>query len=458
MNKLHSKSVKQGLLKTLAHSKNIILLSLITISFSFGDKFSSLSMLDKDGAEYDLSQKMSINMKDSDIKNVLMLIGELTNLNIVVSPSVKDTITANLENVSVKAALDVILKPNGYSYFTQENIVIVKGADNEVIRELETVIIKLKYISSNDLNAPLQTVLSDQGKIQPFTPVITTSGSSGLSNVVVISDFQERIPNIRKMIEELDRPIANVNIAVRFIESGVDSAKGSGIDWSQNTPIFLGGATDTTGSLVPFKLNNATVATLNPLQFGKAWKLMQARGESKILASPQITTLDNHSANTKITTTIYIEGSVSNMSNSYSNTNFGNTSTAGINQSTGFSNMNTNQITEKDVGIDLSVTPRINDENRITLTVNASVEALLAAAEVGSDKPRSTKRTVQTQVTVNAGDTVIIGGLIAENAIENRKFVPVLSELPWIGRMFRSTSIDKEQRELLIFITPNVVG
>ena len=92
------------------------------------------------------------------------------------------------------------------------------------------------------------------------------------------------------------------------------------------------------------------------------------------------------------------------------------------------------------------------------MTVNASVEALLAAAEVGSDKPRSTKRTVQTQVTVNAGDTVIIGGLIAENAIENRKFVPVLSELPWIGRMFRSTSIDKEQRELLIFITPNVVG
>ena len=146
------------------------------------------------------------------------------------------------------------------------------------------------------------------------------------------------------------------------------------------------------------------------------------------------------------------------MSNNYSNTSFGNTSTAGINQSTGFSNMNTNQITEKDVGIDLSVTPRINDKNRITLTVNASVEALLAAAEVGSDKPRSTKRTVQTQVTVNAGDTVIIGGLIAENAIENRKFVPVLSELPWIGRMFRSTSIDKEQRELLIFITPNVVG
>ena len=205
-----------------------------------------------------------------------------------------------------------------------------------------------------------------------------------------------------------------------------------------------------------------TVATLNPFQFGQAWKLMQARGESKILASPQITTLDNHAANTQITTTIYIEGSVTNMgrSGTSNNTVTGGGGATNTNNQYSSNNMNANtrQITEKDVGIDLQVTPRINDENRITLLVNASVEALLSAAEVLTDKPRSTKRTVSTQVTVNAGDTVIIGGLIAENAIENRKFVPVLSDLPFIGKIFQSTSIDKEQRELLIFITPNVVG
>ena len=110
------------------------------------------------------------------------------------------------------------------------------------------------------------------------------------------------------------------------------------------------------------------------------------------------------------------------------------------------------------MGIDLRVTPRINDQSRITLLVNASVEALLSAAEVLTDKPRSTKRTVKTQVTVNDGDTVIIGGLIAENVIENRKYIPVLSNIPFIGKLFQSTSVDKEQRELLIFITPNIVG
>ena len=89
--------------------------------------------------------------------------------------------------------------------------------------------------------------------------------------------------------------------------------------------------------------------------------------------------------------------------------------------------------------------------------MDATVEALLSAAEINTDKPRSTKRTVKTQVTVNDGDTVIIGGLIAENVLESKKFVPVLSSVPFLGRMFQSTSITKEQRELLIFITPNIV-
>ena len=430
--------------------KTILFHIFLLLSITFGQLPSS-PFLDKDGEQYDLSQKMSINMKDSDIKNVLMLIGELTRLNIVVSPAVKDTITANLENVSVKAALDVILKPNGYSYFTQENIIIVQASDSQIIREHETLILKLKYINSEALSAPLMAVLSDQGKVQSFTPLVTSGSGSGFSNIVIISDVQERIPHILRMVEELDKPIANINIAVKFIESGVDTAKGSGIDWSKNTPIFLGGTSEPDESLLPIKLSNITIATLNPIQFGAAWKLMQARGESKILASPNITTLDNHEAETKITTTIYIEGSVANMGNRSSQVSSQTSTNPGV------SNYNLNQITEKDVGINLRVTPRINDKSRITLLVNASVEALLSAAEVLTEKPRSTKRTVRTQVTVNNGDTVIIGGLIAENAIENKKYVPILSGLPFIGKLFQSTSVDKEQRELLIFITPNIV-
>ena len=392
-------------------------------------------------------------MKDSDIKNILMLIGELTGLNIVISPAVKDTITANLENVSVKAALDAILKPNGYNYFVQENIIIVKGAETTMVGELETVVVKLKYINANDIQSPLSAVMSRRGTLQTFTRLVTSS-STGASNIVVISDVQENISHILDMIEQLDQPIPNVNVAVKFIESTVDTTRGSGIDWSGQRPLYLGGSgTDTSSSLIPINFSNMTIATLNPLQFGMAWRIMQARGQSKVLSSPHLTTLDNHQATTSIQTTVYIEGSV-NAQNSNQQYRQGNNPTSASNQ---FLNLNARTVTEKSIGIELSVTPRINDGSNITLLVDASVEALLSAAEIKTDKPRSTQRTVQTQVTVNDGDTVVIGGLITENAIENKKFVPIISGIPLLGKMFQSTSIEKEQRELFIFITPNII-
>ncbi len=389
-------------------------------------------------------------MKESDIKNVLMLIGELTGLNIVISPAVKDTITATLENVSVKAALDAILKPNGYSYFVQENIIIVKGSDIEMVGELETIVIKLKYINSDDLQSPMQAVLSSRGKIQSFTPLVTTASTKGASNIIIISDMQENIPQILKMVQQLDVPIPNINIAVRFIETNLDTTRGHGIDWTK-APVQLGGSLDTTIS-IPINLSNITMATLNPIQLTTALRVMQARGQSKLLSSPQVTTLDNHEAETETVTTVYIEGNIGNNQNQYRQ---GNQATQTNNP---YGNIFSNQVQEKDIGIKLKVTPRINEASKITLLVDATVEALLSAAEINTDKPRSTKRTVKTQVTVSDGDTAIIGGLIAENVLENKKFVPIISAIPLIGQMFQSTSIEKEQRELLIFITPNVIG
>ena len=419
----------------------ILLLFLVTTSL-FGQSNSNYNPLNKNDEEYNLNEKMSINMKDSDIKNILMLIGELTGLNIVISPAVKDTITATLENVSVKAALDAILKPNGYNYFVQENIIIVKGIDTEMVGELETVVVKLKYINSDDLSGALSTVMSSRGKLQSFTPLVTSQSTKGASNIIIISDVQENIVHILNMIDQLDVAIPNINIAVRFIETNLDTTRGHGIDWSRAS-VQLGGTTDT--SLSMLNLKNITIATLNPVQLTSALRIMQARGQSKLLSSPQVTTLDNHEAETETVTTVYIEGNSNSSQNQLSQS------------SNTFGNIAINQVTEKDIGIKLKVTPRINEGTKITLLVDATVEALLSAAEINTDKPRSTKRTVRTQVTVRDGDTAIIGGLIAENVLENKKFVPIISGIPFFGQIFQSTSIEKEQRELLIFITPNII-
>ncbi len=422
------------------------------ITIGFGQFIETTKPFDKEGQEFDLNQKMSISMIDSDIKSVLMLIGELTNVNVVVSPEVKDTITANLENVSVKAALDVILKPHGYSYTFYENIIIVQaGEEAKLVGDLKSVIIKLKYISADDLRTPMTRILSPEGSIEAFTPVVTPGGGSGggrgSSNVVILTEVEENLKRVLDLIDQLDKSIPNINIAVRFIETNMDTSRGHGIDWTSTPAIQVGGSLGDSLS-IPISVSNVTIATLKPMQLLSALKVMQARGKSKLLSSPSVTTLDNHEASTSTTTTVYVSGQKTD-----SNIDEADNENLGF-----FGNVNAYSVTQKNIGIQLRVTPRINEKTKITLLVDATVEALLSAAEINTDQPRSTNRTVKTQVTVSDGDTVIIGGLIAENILENKKFVPVLSDIPFIGRMFQSTQLTKEQRELLIFITPNVVG
>ena len=155
----------------------------------------------------------------------------------------------------------------------------------------------------------------------------------------------------------------------------------------------------------------------------------------------------------KPVTTVYIEGNISNQNQlgQQGSQNQSNAASLG-------NNILINQVQEKDIGIKLKVTPRINNQAQITMLVDAQVEALLSAAEIDTEKPRSTKRTVKTQITVNDGNTAIIGGLIAENTLESKKFVPILSSIPLVGNFFKSSTIEKEQRELLIFITPTIVN
>lgn len=412
--------------------------------------YSKITQSNQENERYKLMDKMSINLKESDIRNVLTMIGELTGLNIVISPNIEDTITANLENVTVKAALDAILKPNNYSYFVQDNIIIVKDLDTQLIGELESVVIRLKYINSNDLQAPLSTILTSRGSVQSFLPVASMAGQTGPPNMAIVSDVQENIPRILSMVRQLDKPIKNINIAVKFIETQLDTSKSYGVDWT-NSPVQLGGSPNDTVNF-PINLNNVTIATLNPSQLTSALKVMQARGRSKLLSSPQVTTLDNHQATTEVSTTVYIEGLNSGGNNASSSTQ--------SNTATGIPGLgligSANTVQEKDIGIKLQVTPRINENNIITLLVDATVEALLSAAEISTDKPRSTKRTVTTQVSVYNGETVIIGGLIADNIIRNKKYVPILSAIPVVGYFFKTTSVQKEQRELLMFITPTV--
>ena len=134
--------------------------------------------------------------------------------------------------------------------------------------------------------------------------------------MAIVSDVQENISRILKMVKQLDKPIKNINISIKFIETQLDTSKSYGVDWTNN-PVQLGGNANDTVNF-PISMNNITIATLNATQLSSALKIMQARGRSKLLSSPQVTTLDNHQAVTEVSTTVYIEG-----------LNSGNTNTSG---------------------------------------------------------------------------------------------------------------------------------
>ena len=129
----------------LVHNMKLRVLILFFLLFEIGISLPSqnnsdlINPINISGTKYDLNQKMSVYLKKSDIKDVLMIISELTGLNIVISPNISDTITADLKGVSVRAALDAILKPNGYSYFVQENVIIIKTTEIQMIGELKII-------------------------------------------------------------------------------------------------------------------------------------------------------------------------------------------------------------------------------------------------------------------------------------------------------------------------------
>ena len=112
----------------------------------------------------------------------------------------------------------------------------------------------------------------------------------------------------------------------------------------------------------------------------------------------------------------------------------------------------------QDINISLSVTPRVNEEGYISIKLNTSVQAIVALVGPEGDRPQTSNRTVNTNVMVKDGETLLIGGLIFENYTHSRSQFPILGNIPFLKVLFRSKVDDVEQRELLIFITPSVVG
>jgi len=238
---------------------------------------------------------------------------------------------------------------------------------------------------------------------------------------------------------------------VKFIESNITGEETFGIDWNKMVTMKLTGAnpdvtTNETGfasgysaySPWPPKKGSFVYGSLTVSEATAVLNYLHNSGKSRLLSDPSVTTTDGKQATISVTTTIPIqtinrfsEGSVIQDIVTYE---------------------------YKEVGITLNVTPRINEQGRITLLCSPSVEEITGwVGPANNQQPITTKRSVETEVVAVDGETIVIGGLYKEGKIENESKLWLLGDIPILGHLFRTKTITKTKTDLMIFITPKII-
>jgi len=340
--------------------------------------------------------------------------------------------------------LDAILHVNNYEWFIQDNIIIVQPMTTKKVMsgELLTRMFRLNYVTGTIALEAVQEVLSPRGKIKALSSTATNNLEPGEKDILLVTDLPNNFSLIEGVVRSLDVKSDQINIAVKFVETALKHDEIIGIDWDLREQMSLIRSQDADTAKI-FDLGYITIgdetmnfATLSRPVVSAILSLLANDGSTKLLQEPQITTTNNSPANIVIGTTIPVlvpqgEGSV-----------FG-----------------TNPYTyeNQQVNISLDVLPRVNEDKVISMKIDAMVQDIIGF--IGKDqRPMISTRATNTTVRVNNGETILIGGLIFDTADELVSKVPLLGDIPIIKKLFNYSSKDKEQRELLIFITPTVVS
>ncbi len=411
---------------------------------------------------------LNMNFVNADLRNVLRLLADQNNINLVVNEDVSGTVTVHFSNVTLKGALDAILKSNGYDYVIQDNILIVKPINTKMQGETTTKVYKLDYISANDVTGPLEDLLTSKGSVQVFQRSSELSQSTGnetatRADELVVTDTPDNFVRIDALIAQLDIPVPQVMIGVKFIETILSDNENMGIDWTtkatlQGGPALAtstglvtaggtggtsggtggtGGSSGGAGGLGIGRLKQLNLAILTLQEFQVVLDYLKSKGNSKVLSDPRITTLDNHRAN--FTTETELTVIVPTVSQS----------------ATGA--LATETAEKYTIKIELMVLPHVHKNGQITMTVEPTVEGITGYSGPDLDQPIISRRNAETQVRVNNGETIAIGGLIKEDVTQQDRKVPFLGDLPLIGKLFSYHSSEKQKSDLLIFITPHLI-
>jgi len=236
-------------------------------------------------------------------------------------------------------------------------------------------------------------------------------------------------------LKEMDKPLPQVSIEARFIETRLTKDEAMGIDWSMR--LRMAGVTTPLPFIPAMHWEEMTIATLSPAELTALLEILQREGRSRLLSNPHVATLENQPAVITVGTTVPIRQVM-------------------IEPATGREIVT---YVERYIPISLKVTPRISEDKYITMTITPSVEEIVEwRGPPGEERPVTSKREATTQITVRDGETITIGGLIKEDRIRTTGKIPILGDIPILSRLFRYDKIERKRSELLILITPHILS
>ncbi len=394
---------------------------------------------------------LTMDFKDADLRNVLRLLAEQNGLNIIAGPDITGEVTVRLRGVTIDEALRNILKANGYSFVRDENVILVQPEQEEqhaMSREIE--VFNLFYVDGGDVKQALEGVLSDGGKVQTFSRTMSegSEGKTGRSDVVIVSDQPRILEEVGKIIVELDVPEPQIMIEARIVEAFYAKDDRVGIAWPNTFQLLYskltfeekfqsddggsGGSNEVIGPAFEW-------GRLSMKEFQAAIDILSQERNSKLISNPRITTLNNQEAMISVSTSVPIQ-TVNRFS---------------------FAAESQDVATFEyiDIGITLKVTPRVNEGNTITMQVSPTIEEITGfTGPVESQVPITTKRSTVTNIRVEDGETIVIGGLLKDNRTETISKLWLLGDIPLLGKLFRHKVVQEEQSDLIIFITPHIIN
>lgn len=372
---------------------------------------------------------ISLNLKDVNIEDALKIISQASGLNVVLDKDVKAKVSITLKDVSWQTALENILKTNELTYRIQENIIRVMSLatvkKEEETLPLTTKIIGLNFAKAEELQKSLTKMLSSRGSIEVNVP----------TNSLIINDSPEILAKIEEVVSKLDARTPQVMIEALILSVKLTDTYKSGLDYTAT------GKSRPERKLVQ---DLAASGTIFDLYYGKTilrgfnlsaqMNFFREDKRVTILASPRVLTLDNLAAQIEITEQVpYTFTATASGGGTVTSTQF------------------------KDTGIKLYVTPHITKDEIISLSVKG--EQSFVAAYVGStNEPSIDSRKVETNFMLKDGETVIIGGLKKKDNTTTIDKVPILGDIPFIGKIFFSKIVKEAvDTELIIFITPHII-